>query len=912
MAGASARNVTRALFAGDIALARRQYRQTVAWRSFLLATLMWSAGASVFDVAEAACSISSNYNGTYVAVVGTSCAIDPGTSLGASPYPSPTSISADAAQITANGVTASFMNGQGIGAQARNGGIVTLGVDPLFGGSTINLGINGGGQNVGVIADGANSQIIATGLAVNLGGAGNNVGAQATNGGTVTLNNGSSINFLPGGGGNTGLWASGTNSQVITNDAIVRLPSSGGAGGNDTGVRADTGAAATLNGGLISVTGNGGGENGLLATGSGSNIAGHGMTIDVSSGGNARGGVLMNGASIALTDSRVTTTGTGGSFGFLLQAATGVTNGLSLDRTFVTSTFDALVVQGGGASIDTVGSVVTSNNGILLSASQSAAVTMTNRGSDLTGAIFTDSSSTTNVSLSAQTVWTMTASSNVTNLANNDSNIVFTAPSGNAFKTLTVTNYAGSGGTITLNTYLGGDNSPSDRLVVNGGTATGSTRLRIQNTNGPGAETVADGILVVSTTDGGTTAAGAFSLAGEVRGGAYDYFLYRGGLNGGSANDWFLRSTFEVQPPIPTPEPPEEIIPPPVLPADPPPTTLPPGVYPIIGPEVATYGVIQPVARQLGLATLGTLNQRIGDTMTPANAAGASTGWGRPDWGRFFGQQVDNHYRAFADPRTSGWLAGFQGGVDLWRGSSLPGHRDAAGVYLAYSRAGTNVDGLITNPAATAYVLTHTGAFNLDAYSAAAYWTHYGPAGWYFDAILQGTLYRGSATTEFAQLPTKGSGIIASLEAGYPIPLPLGPRFVIEPQAQLIWQRVSFADANDGLGLVAPGSTSGPTGRLGVRGRWTIEASNGIVWQPYAGINYWKTWSTLSATTFSGTDEALLVENAERVDAFAGVTSRLNSQLSLYAQGGYQFTLRQNIAGSRPGAQGNIGLRYNW
>jgi hypothetical protein len=99
-----------------------------------------------------------------------------------------------------------------------------------------------------------------------------------------------------------------------------------------------------------------------------------------------------------------------------------------------------------------------------------------------------------------------------------------------------------------------------------------------------------------------------------------------------------------------------------VLPPDPPPATLPPGLYPIIGPE---NGVVQPIARQMGLQILGTLHERIGDTLTVANAGGEGAGLGRSDWARFFGQGIDNRYQAFADPRASGWTGGFQGGVDM-------------------------------------------------------------------------------------------------------------------------------------------------------------------------------------------------------------------------------------------------------
>ena len=469
---------------------------------------------------------------------------------------------------------------------------------------------------------------------------------------------------------------------------------------------------------------------------------------------------------------------------------------------------------------------------------------------------------------------------------------------------LTTTSYAGTGGTIAMNTFLGTDGSPSDKLVINGGAAIGNSFLRITNAGGPGAETVANGIQVVSAINGGTTAPGAFVLAGEARAGAFDYDLFRGGLGGSSPNDWFLRSDFIVGPPGP-------IVPPqpPILPPEPLPEPLPPGVYPIIGPELATYGVVQPIARQMGLQTLGTLQERAGDTLTLANTGGDGAGSVRSDWARFFGQGIDNRYEAFADPHASGWTGGFQGGVDLWRGSFLAGHRDAAGVYLAFSNSTMTVNGLVTNTAATGYVQSRTGTLGLSGYTAGGYWTHYGPGGWYLDAVVQGTYYTGSAMTQFASLPINGAGFISSLEGGYPIPLPLGPRFVLEPQAQIIWQQVSFNQADDGLGPVALGTTSGPTGRVGVRGMWTIIGENGQVWQPYVRANLWRDWGAEATTTF-GIDQVPLIEQATRLEFAGGVTGKLGGGVSLFAQAGYQFGL--DGAFIRNGVQGDIGLRYVW
>jgi fibronectin-binding autotransporter adhesin len=480
--------------------------------------------------------------------------------------------------------------------------------------------------------------------------------------------------------------------------------------------------------------------------------------------------------------------------------------------------------------------------------------------------------------------------------------------------------YVGAGGTMAINTFLGGDGSPSDQLVISGGTATGNTMVHVTNVGGPGAETT-NGILVVNAINGATTAPGAFTLANpELRAGEYDYRLFQGGPSGSDPNDWFLRSTF-----IETPSPPQ-----------------PPVLLPIIGPELATYGVVQPLARQLGVSILGTLDDRVGDTYEPDGCAvqpapetssvdlptrksGGTLPTRKPGlaapcplfapsvWGRFFGQTVNNHYQAFADPRASGNLGGFQGGIDLLRGSLIAGHTERAGLYGAFGDTDVNVDGLVTNPAATAYINTHTGSVHLDAWSGGAYWTHIGPAGWYLDAVLQGTSYGGSASTQFARLDTNGWGLIASLEGGYPFAWPqFGPGFVVEPQAQILWQKVSFGQRNDGLGEVALGDTTGPSGRIGLRTKWTIVTEGGQVWQPYLRANLWEDWGANANTVFSGTDSVPLANQATMLEFGGGLTGRLNASVSVFANVDYQFAVGGSDSEKRNGVRGAFGARYTW
>ena len=325
--------------------------------------------------------------------------------------------------------------------------------------------------------------------------------------------------------------------------------------------------------------------------------------------------------------------------------------------------------------------------------------------------------------------------------------------------------------------------------------------------------------------------------------------------------------------------------------------------------------MVQPIARQLGLAQLGTLHERIGDTLTTAYPEGQ--GSVRSAWGRFFGQQIDNRYRAFADPRADGQLLGVQAGLDLWRGGLIPGHRDVIGAYFAYGNGDLGVNGLVTNLAATAYELRRTGSVNLHAYSGGGYWTHYGPGGWYLDAVLQGTGYDGTATAQCptigvsSKLPTGGSGILASLEGGFPVPLALGPNFILEPQAQILWQHVSLDAANDGVGNIALGSTSGTTGRLGLRAQWTILGENGLLWQPYGRANLWHDWGGAAQTGFGGGAIGVaLIAHATRVEFAGGVSLKIDPGVSLYAQAGYQFATDSNVR--RDGVKGDIGLRVTW
>ncbi|HEY4254260.1 MAG TPA: autotransporter outer membrane beta-barrel domain-containing protein [Roseomonas sp.] len=455
--------------------------------------------------------------------------------------------------------------------------------------------------------------------------------------------------------------------------------------------------------------------------------------------------------------------------------------------------------------------------------------------------------------------------------------------------TLTVAgNYTGQGGVLALNTYLGGDGSASDRLVIRGGTATGDTGIRITNIGGPGAQTI-EGIRVVETQAGGTTAAGAFRLDTRAAAGAFEYQLFRGGNT--SRDDWFLRS-FLLNPP-PSPEEPGT----PDTPA-----------IPLYRPEVALYAPIPAIARQMGLASLGTLHERVGEEENIRGLAGSSP-YANGAWARSFGERSRNRWDGTVDARATGDLFGIQAGFDILRTQPYAGgHRDHAGVYVAY----TNYNAPSVSGFALGVQNLRVGRLLMEGPSVGAYWTHFGPSGWYVDAVFQASWYDITARSDYgAGLSTNATGYTASLEAGYPIRFGTGGRWQVEPQAQIIYQSISVDRSRDTFSSVDWDEGSAWTGRLGARLQYTGRDTRGTLWQPYAKLNLWH--------AFSGTDRASFgsgapIENRfgdTAVEAGAGVTARVNTNTSFYANAGYRWSV--DGGRSRQSAvQGTIGIRINW
>ena len=122
---------------------------------------------------------------------------------------------------------------------------------------------------------------------------------------------------------------------------------------------------------------------------------------------------------------------------------------------------------------------------------------------------------------------------------------------------------------------------------------------------------------------------------------------------------------------------------------------------------------------------------------------------------------------------------------------------------------------------------------------------------------------------------------------------------------------MSFRHDNDGLGDVDLGDTMGPSGRMGLRGKWTVVTAGDQVWQPYMRTNLWRDWGANAGTLYSGTDIVPVASQATMLEFGGGLTGRINANVSVFANVDYEFAIGAGDD-KRNGVRGAFGAGYTW
>jgi outer membrane autotransporter protein len=464
--------------------------------------------------------------------------------------------------------------------------------------------------------------------------------------------------------------------------------------------------------------------------------------------------------------------------------------------------------------------------------------------------------------------------------------VTLNTPNGKPGTTLTVTgNYVGQGGTIAMNTYLGGDGSATDRLVINGN-ASGNTLLDIRNVGGPGALTTGNGIPLIQV--GGTSTANAFQLAHAVAIGAFDYGLFMNAAD----QDWYLRSAGA-------------------------------NGGPVLNGSAQTSSVYADALGNYALASLGTLQQRNGNRIWPDGAPpqlaadlpssqamryapGGPVLYGAGAWGRVAGQYASYDPKlGSAYTQSLGFMqAGYEGVAYEAAAGSL-----SFGAYATIGTSRADIDltkDPITGAARGEAHITSTG------YGLGATTTWLGNDGLYADGIGQFTWYDSdlSNTTGGNQA---GWSSALSLEVGKRFAL--GSGWAIVPQAQLAWTHVDFDSFTDENGAVNElGKGDSLRGRAGLRleklDSWKAADGQTSRLQFYglANLNY----EFLDGTSVEIDSTEVEQQNKKLWgEVGLGGTYAWNDKWSVNGEASYGAALASD-AGSNYAVKGTVGLHYKW
>ncbi|MFZ3283743.1 autotransporter domain-containing protein [Pseudomonas sp.] len=231
-------------------------------------------------------------------------------------------------------------------------------------------------------------------------------------------------------------------------------------------------------------------------------------------------------------------------------------------------------------------------------------------------------------------------------------------------------------------------------------------------------------------------------------------------------------------------------------------------------------------------------------------------------------------------------------------------HTQKIGLIGGLNQIQANGNGLITTRALSD---PSSDTLNLQGQSLGAYYSLIGAQGWHVDLSASGGRVSGfSRNEQGARQATEGSAMTFSVEGGYPIGL--SENWVVEPQAQLINQRITLDTPYAGSGNASSTDLSAWSGRVGARLKGSYDL-NGLPVEPYVRTNLWHTVYTGSTVTLDQVDKISSSRKSSTVELGLGLVARVTPAVSLYVSADYSSDVDDNDLN---GIIGSLGVRMRW
>ena len=324
--------------------------------------------------------------------------------------------------------------------------------------------------------------------------------------------------------------------------------------------------------------------------------------------------------------------------------------------------------------------------------------------------------------------------------------------------------------------------------------------------------------------------------------------------------------------------------------------------------SVPAYTLIPNLNLEVGYETVGTLHQRRGENQ--------ALSWEKSQansqiWGRIIGKHIalDGKKRL----NLSANLAGFQFGHDFDISSSENGGKRLTGGYVGYTHANSKFYDEYRAENGVVIDDKYTGKAKTENLHVGVTHTRYSEDGSYIDFVGQLSWMQNKYNSLDSKAKNHGLGVALSGEVGRPFVLSKektnnGDSWIIEPQAQLIYQYLGLNSFTDDMRSVHQDKQHNLRSRIGVRFAYNNLTDHEKVRTLYFTTNVWHNFRNTSANNIG---EDNVTEKLAKTWGEVGLGAQFatSSNTHIYADARYE----QSLSGTKhQGYKGSIGIKYSW